>query len=170
MQSMKLLHNWLFENANEQHYIFKLGDLRALLPKLSDSAFKTLLSRSVTAKILTRVCRGIYLFKSAMPADGLLLFHVAAILRADEFNYVSLETVLSDSGIISQVPINWITIMSSGRSNIISCGEFGTIEFIHTNKKPHDLIQQLSYDNNCGLWRANIKISFTRYAKMPAKL
>jgi hypothetical protein len=37
-----------------------------------------------------------------MPTDGLLLFHAASCLRAHQFNYISLGTVLSDSGIISQ--------------------------------------------------------------------
>lgn len=36
--------------------------------------------------------------------------------------------------IISQIPINRITLMSSGRSSIINCGTFGSIEFIHTKK------------------------------------
>jgi len=94
-----------------------------------------------------------------MNYDGLMLFHIAAHLRANELNYISLETALSDAGIISQIPVNWISIMSSGRSNIISCGEFGTIEFVHTNQKPNDIMYQLSYDKNCGLWRANVSLA-----------
>ena len=84
-----------------------------------------------------------------MNYDGLMLFHIAAHLRANELNYISLETALSDAGIISQIPMHWISIKSSGRSNIISCGEFGTIEFVHTNQKPYDIMNQLSYDK---LW------------------
>lgn len=159
MQPIKHLSNWLYENANEKHFIFTLTDLRALCTDLSDAAFKTLLSRAVTSAILTRVCRGVYLLKKALPLDGLLLFHVAALMRADSFNYISLETVLSDVGVISQVPINRIFIMSSGRSNVISCGEFGTIEFIHTKQKPKNLIHQLKYDSNCGLWRADVALA-----------
>lgn len=159
MQPIKYLGSWLFEHANEKHFLFKLTDLRALCPHLSESSFKTLLSRAASAGIVTRVCRGIYLFKKALPPDGLLLFHVAALLRADTFNYISLETILSDSGVISQIPINWITIMSSGRSNIISCGTFGTIEFIHTSRKPADLMHQLTYDSSCGLWRASVALA-----------
>ncbi|MFV9956330.1 MAG: hypothetical protein AB8V23_04710 [Candidatus Midichloria sp.] len=36
--------------------------------------------------------------------------------------------------------------MSSGRSNIISCGKFGTIEFVHTKQKPDSIMPQLEYD------------------------
>lgn len=91
-----------------------------------------------------------------MPKDGLLLYHAAALLRADKFNYISLETALSDAGVISQIPLNWISMMSSGRSSTISCGEFGNIEYVHTQQKPTFLSPQLTYDHRCGLWRANV--------------
>jgi predicted transcriptional regulator of viral defense system len=159
MQPIKYLSQWLSENANGKHYLFTLHDLRALFTELTDTAFKTLLSRAVASKLLVRLCRGLYLYQKALPRDGLLLFHAAAILRADEFNYISLETALSAAGVISQIPMNWITIMSSGRSNSISCGDFGTIEFIHTNQKPKSLVNQLIYDEQCGIWRAKIKLA-----------
>lgn len=159
MHPTKYLELWLSENANDKHYLFTLQDLRALYPTLSNSAFKTLLSRAVRSGLLLRLCRGVYLYKKSASLDGLLLFHAAALLRAKAFNYISLETVLSDAGIISQIPMNWISIMSSGRSRIMSCGDFGTIEFIHTDQKPIDLINQLTYDHHCGLWRANIALA-----------
>lgn len=118
-----------------------------------------LLRRAVRARLLARVCRGLYLYIKAKPTDGLLLFHAAALLRANALNYISLETVLSDAGVISQVPMNWISMMSSGRSNTISCGEFGTIEFVHTSRKPAQLIKQLTYDHRCGLWRAHVALA-----------
>lgn len=157
MQPIKHLSQWLSENANNNHYIFTLRDLRPLFTDLSEASFKTLLSRAVRSKVLIRLCRGLYLYPKTQPNDGLLLFHAAAILRAEEFNYISLETALSDAGVISQIPMNFITIMSSGRSNTISCGDFGTIEFVHTNQKPNDLIDNLIYDHHCGMWHANTK-------------
>ena len=84
-----------------------------------------------------------------------LLGHTAARLRASHFNYLSLETVLSDAGIISQIPVSRITLMSSGRSNVISCGVYGSIEFVHTRKMAGDLAADLSYDKEVGLWRAS---------------
>lgn len=158
-QSIKILSQWLQERKKDERYLFTLLDLRALFPQLSDSAFKTLMSRAVRSELLLRVCRGVYLYKSALPKDGLLLYRVAALLRADHFNYISLETALSDAGVISQVPINWITIMSSGRSSTISCGEFGTIEYLHTRQGPEEVFSQLTYDPNCGLWRAGVRLA-----------
>jgi hypothetical protein len=159
MQPIKCISQWLLQNAGDKHYLFTMHDLRSLCPDLSDTAFKTLLSRAVRSKLLIRLCRGLYLYKKALPPDGLLLFHAAAMLRADKFNYISLETNLSNLGIIYQIPINWISIMSSGRSNIISCGDFGTIEFVHTSQKPTELLDQLVYDHACGLWRANAALA-----------
>lgn len=140
--------------ASEERYLFTPDDIRALVPDISDGAYKTLLSRAASDGYLARVCRGLYLFEAARPASGLVLFHAAARLRAMQFNYISLETALSDCGVISQIPINWITLMSSGRSNSISCGRWGTIEFVHTRQKPQDLIGQVHYDSQCRLWRA----------------
>lgn len=159
MQPIRQLTENLSKLANENRYLFALSDLRSLLPDLSSSAFKTLLSRAVRQRIFDRICRGIYCYNSTSVPRGLLLFHTAARLRADYFNYISLETVLSELGIISQVPINWISIVSSGCSNIVSCGEFGTIEFIHTSQKPNILLHQLEYDERYHLWRANAQLA-----------
>lgn len=90
---------------------------------------------------------------------GLLLYRVAARLRAHEFNYISLESVLSDAGVISQIPMNWITLMSSGRSHIIDCGNWGHIEFIHTKKTLAKLEPHLIYDKKCGLWRSSVAMA-----------
>jgi len=158
MQPMKVLVTWLEKFADSEHYLFTLNDLRALFPALSHSAFKTLLSRVVGAGYLGRVCRGLYIYKP-FSSSGLVLFHAAALLRANEFNYISLETALSDAGVISQIPINWISIMSSGRSNVVSCGVFGTIEFVHTNQKPDRIMQQLHYDAKCKHWRATVSLA-----------
>ena len=92
------------------------------------------------------------------PAEH-LLFHAAARLRASEFNYISLETALSDAGLISQIPIQWITLMSSGRSHIVNCGDYGKIEFIHTAQRPENLATELTFDTDRRLWRASVSLA-----------
>ncbi len=156
MQPIRHLMQSLATLASAEHCLFTPSDLRALLPGLSASAFKTLLSRAAESGGLARVCRGLYLYQPAARADGLLLFHAAARLRADEFNYISLETALSEAGVISQIPVNWISVMSSGRSNVISCGRWGTIEFVHTRQRPEKLTGLVHYDARCKLWRASV--------------
>lgn len=156
MPPLRHLMQSLAALASPERYLFVPDDLRALLPKLSASAFKTLLSRAVKQGYLARVCRGLYLYRQVAMPSGLLLFHAAARLRADGLNYLSLETVLSDAGVISQVPMNMIFVMSSGRSSVISCGRWGTIAFVHTRQQANDLVGHLHYDVQCHLWRASV--------------
>ena len=159
MQPVKILTQTLASLADEERYLFSLNDLRTILPELSYSAFKSLLARSGKNGLLKRVCRGIYLYPNVNYPSGSVLYHTAARLRADYFNYLSLETVLSDAGVISQIPLNWIAIMSSGRSSIIECGEFGHIEFVHTKKSQSEAASQISYDSHNRLWRASVALA-----------
>ena len=156
MQPIKQLHHIISKLANKEHYLFSLNDLRGASPEQTQGAFKTLISRAVKDGFLRRVCRGLYFYPKVSYESGLILYHAAARLRAHEFNYISLESVLSDAGVISQIPMNWITLMSSGRSNIINCGTWGHIEFIHTQNSPTSLACQLTYDSHCHLWRASV--------------
>jgi len=154
MQSIKILRIALENLCSPDHYLFALSDFRALLPDLKENSLKTLLSRAQADGLLKRVCRGIYLYERVDHPHGYILYHTASRLRAEHFNYISLETVLSDEGIISQLPINRITLMSSGRSSIIDCAAFGSIEFVHTKKRPERVSTRLIYDKSCRLWRA----------------
>jgi len=159
MQPIRHLTRSLERLATAEHYLFTPNDLRALFPNTSTSAFKTLLSRAERSGHLARVCRGLYLYDRVDYPRGLVLFDAAARLRADTFNYSSLETVLSDAGAISQMPIDSITVMSSGRSGTIRCGAWGTIAFVHTRKGPDDVGNQLHYDQRCHLWRASVGLA-----------
>lgn len=158
-QPLQRLWQGLDRLATPERYLFTPADMRALVADISDEAYRALLSRAGKSGKLERVCRGLYIYHPAKPVPGRLLFHAAARLRVHEFNYISLETALSDSGIISQIPMNWITLMSSGRSSIINCGHWGNIEFIHTSQKPAELVQHLHYDSPCRLWRASTHLA-----------
>ena len=153
VQPIRKLRDTLAALAERDHCLFTASDLAAALPDCRQ--LPLLLSRAVKAGILQRVCKGVYLYPIRDYPRGNLLFHAAARLRAGECNYISLETALSDAGLISQVPINWITLMSSGRSHVVDCGVFGSIEFVHTARPAGDLVGELPYDATCHLWRAS---------------
>jgi len=154
MNAISILDNQLYSLAGEESYLYTPEDMRCLFGSLSAGAFRSLLKRAQAAGVLRSVCRGLYLYTKSRHHTGDLLFHAAARLRCGCFNYISLETALSDAGIISQIPLQWITIMSSGRSSTIRCNSFGTIEFVHTQKAAGDLAGALVYDRRCRLWRA----------------
>ena len=49
--------------------------------------------------------------------------------------------------------------MTSGRSGVIRCGKYGSIEFTHTKKKLMDLGPLLTYDFRYRLWRASAQLA-----------
>jgi predicted transcriptional regulator of viral defense system len=157
MQPLKQLSETLRSLAGPEHCLFAPSDLAAAVPECGQLA--VLLSRATKAGLLKRVCRGIYLYPVPGYPAGSLLFHAAARLRAGEFNYISLETALSDAGVISQVPMNWISLMTSGRSHVVDCGDYGHIEFVHTTQRPEDIRGELTYDPERHLWRASVRQS-----------
>ena len=159
MTPLNQLSETLRAVASPKHYLFTLSDLSSVLPNHSRAALLIILSRAVKKGLLERVCRGLYLCPDANPQDGLLLYHAAARLRASDFNYLSLESVLSDAGVISQIPMGWITLMSSGRNRIVDCGRFGRIEYIHTRRPAAKLAKQLSWDGRTHLWRASVALA-----------
>lgn len=159
MQPIKQFAEVLENLADPEHYLFSLRDLSGAMPEQSAVAFKAMLRRAEKNGLLRRVCRGLYLYPKVEYPAGLVLYHAAARLRAHDFNYISLESALSDAGVISQIPMNWITLMSSGRSYIFDCGTFGHIECIHTKKTPEQVASQISYDSRCHLWRASVDLA-----------
>lgn len=165
MTHLSTLQSWLFENSSETRYLFLLSDLKALFPYMSDGAFKTFLSRAAHQKILEKVCRNVFGFNIKKNSNGQLLFHIVGKLRASDFNYISLESVLSEMGIISQIPQNRVFIMSTGRSQVIDCKQYGSIEFVHTKTKFDKILDHLVYDPKMRLWKADIKLAIKDMAK-----
>jgi len=159
MQSIQVLRENLEKLASTEHYLFSVSDFSALFPNKSFSALLVLLGRAVNNGTLERVCRGYYVYKKIAYPRDLILYHLAGRLRVNVFCYLSLESVLSENGILSQIPINCVTLMTTGRSGIINCGKFGSIEFTHTKKSPVDIRHLLSYDFRYRLWRASTELA-----------
>lgn len=156
MQPIRQLMDVVSELASPQACLFTPNDLRSILPDHSATAFNTLLSRAAREGHFTKICRGLYLYEKAKPDRGLVLLRAVSKLRPLALNYLSLETVLSDAGVMSQIPINRIMVMSSGRSSIIDCGSWGSIEFVKTRQLPNDLVGHLVYDSRARCWRASV--------------
>ncbi len=159
MQSIARLGSILERIADPDHYLFATRDFVPAFPDLTEAALNALLSRASRSGLVERVCKGIYLYPKADYEHGLELYHAAARLRADNLNYISLETALSDAGVISQIPFGWVTLMSTGRSHTVDCGRFGEVEFVHTTRRARSLHGMLSYDERCRLWRASIPLA-----------
>ncbi len=116
-------------------YVFSRQNLRTVFPSDSEKTFTEGLGRMVRAGILQRAARGVYVNEGAKSRDGWTIERVALALRPADLSYVSLESALSEYGIISQIPVGRITLMTTGRSGVFET-PYGTIEFVHTDRSP----------------------------------
>lgn len=122
-------------------YVYLKRDLR----KLFDEPEQTLndsLDRLVNAKVLVRVARGVFVYQlSAHIGEGTLDL-IARSLRRGYLTYESLESALSSYGVITQIPVERRTYMTTGREGIYVT-PFGTIEFTHTSLQPSRILPDL---------------------------
>jgi predicted transcriptional regulator of viral defense system len=121
-------------------FVITTKDLRCWFSYEPEKTFKSALSRHVKEGILEHPCRGIYINPYAKSRDSYVLEHIAKALRKGEYNYISLESLLSEIGLISQVPINLLTVMTTGRSQYYKT-PYGNIEFTHTNKSIANILK-----------------------------
>lgn len=120
-------------------YVFTLADLSKIFAEDNPKTLKAGLNRRVKEGVLTRPVRGVYLFNYAHSRDGHTIEHIARALRRGEYNYISLESALSEYGVISQIPIDRITVMTTGRKGTYHT-PFGTVEFTHTKRSQQDIL------------------------------
>ena len=98
------------------------------------------IARLAAGGILVRVSRDVYWFDAASP-DGIpAIEEVAAVLRSGEFNYIGMESAASLWSIISQIPVDRLTVVTTGREGEFKT-PFGVIEFTHTARNPLDIIE-----------------------------
>lgn len=88
------------------------------------------LNRQVKNGIIIRIARGIYYNPRAKNQPDNLLFNIACRLRDYRDFYLSLESVLSEEGVISQIP-NRLTFISQSKSAVFHT-PLGIIEFTKT--------------------------------------
>lgn len=131
----------------QQQFVFSVSELQRWFDTEPLKTFKESLGRHIKNGLLVHACRGVYWNPRARSKDAYLLEHIAKTLRVGEYNYVSLESLLSEAGVISQVPLSRLTVMTTGRSQIFKT-PYGTIEFTHTHKSIIEILKgtaKLSY-------------------------
>ena len=96
-------------------YVFIHRDLAKVFHEDSSRSLTDSLARLVKVGILERVARGVYVYAlSRQKNTSNTLDLIAIALRRGEYNYVSLESALSAYGVISQIPIDRLTLMTTG--------------------------------------------------------
>lgn len=121
-------------------YVFSRRELAKFFPQDSAKAFSESLNRHVHHGLIERACRSVYVNQTAASFDGSAIDRIAQILRSGCYNYVSLESALSDYGAISQVPVGRLTVMTTGRSGVYHT-PYGTIEFTHTKRSVENILE-----------------------------
>jgi len=116
-------------------------DLAKILGLTGDAMLNTSLQRLVASGVLVRAAQGVYVFAHSRNIGATTIEDVALALRRGEYVFESLESALSQWGRISQIPIDRVTLMTTGRK-----GEFktpyGVIEFVHTSSTPLQIISR----------------------------
>jgi len=138
MDQLTAIHT--FDKFSKQgKNIFLTRDLEMIFPEESSKTLQKSVDRLIGSKILQRASKDIYVYTRSS-LGPYPLESIAVNLRRGEYNYISLESALSQYGVISQIPIDRLTVMSTGRS-----GEFvtpwGGIEITHTSRMPSEIIR-----------------------------
>lgn len=124
------------------HYVYARGDLAKMFHEDSPRTLQAGLERLVSKKILLRVARRIYVYALSRNIGGDTLEQIARTIRRGEYNYVSLESALSEYGMISQILMDRLTVMTTGRKGEYKTA-FGVIEFTHTARAVSDIIDSI---------------------------
>lgn len=143
LQAIRVLRAW----DKKGWCVFTKHMLAKLFPEDNSKTFTEGLNRLVKEAILQRACRGIYVNKEATCFDRYVIERIAKVLRPGEYNYVSLESMLSEYGIISQIPVDRLTIMTTGREGIYKT-PYGTIEMTHTKRSVSDILSNTKIIEN----------------------
>jgi hypothetical protein len=113
-------------------WAFTPATFSALLGDVEPGYLRLMMKRLTDQGVLTRAARGVYVnpYARSLPPDlrgGLIRF-----LRPREISYLSLESKLSEAGIISQVTTA-LTCMTTGAPGRFDT-PWGAIEFTHTDR------------------------------------
>ena len=131
---LQVLTNW----DRRERCVYTLGDLARLFPEDAPATLQAGVERQMRAGVLKRACRGVYVYPLGRSFGADVIERVAVALRRSEYNYVSLESALSEYSIISQVPFS-LTVMTTGRGGSIRT-RYGTIEFTHTERSGDSIL------------------------------
>ena len=121
----------LTEQAASGRAVFTRRDLERMFRTDRPAARAATLKRLVQSDWLRPAARGVYVYPAGLRNDGYDLERIARAIRRGDYSYVSLESALSEWGAISQLPMGYLTLMTTGRKGVFPT-PWGTIEFTHS--------------------------------------
>jgi predicted transcriptional regulator of viral defense system len=118
MKKLELIQR-LAELDRRGVYVLARRDIEKLFPEENVKSMDQSLKRMVADGLLQRVARGLYLNPAASNKNRWVAEEIAKALRPGKLSYVSLESILSEYGVISQIPVNRMTVMTTGASGLV---------------------------------------------------
>jgi predicted transcriptional regulator of viral defense system len=134
----------LKQQAGLGRFVFLKTDLAKLFPDERSKALSEALARLVKAGLLVHAAHGVYLNPMFR---GDVLEHISRAMRRGKYNYISLESILSEYGLISQIPTDHLTLMTTGKGGVYKT-PYGVIEFTHTKRSIADILNSTMKDKN----------------------
>jgi len=131
--------------AKQGVWLFTQMMIAELFPGENIRSIRASITRHTKSGIIVPIAKGIYANERASSISAHKLEAVVAYLRPGQINYVSQETRLSELGIISQIPVSRLTVMTTGRSGLIET-PYGTIELTSTKRKLEAILSGVTYD------------------------
>src|ERR1700730_3398610 len=122
----------LLEADRKSIWAFTPATFGALLGQMEPNYLKLMMKRLTDQGVLIRAARGVYVNPHARSTPTDLRSGLIRYLRPREISYVSLESRLSEVGVISQVATA-LTCMTTGSSGRFDT-PWGAIEFTHTDR------------------------------------
>lgn len=130
----------LMELDRKGRHVYTTQDLATAFGGEQGRTLEATIQRLTKAGIIERATKGVYVFNLSKHKGADTLELVARALRRGEFSYVSLESALSEYGVISQIPVGRITLITTGRKGEYRT-PYGVIEFTHTKRPLSDILE-----------------------------
>ncbi|WOG29564.1 type IV toxin-antitoxin system AbiEi family antitoxin [Endozoicomonas sp. 8E] len=129
------------------------AELAYMIGERLTPAFTKFLTVCAKKGLIRRVAKGVFESTLTPPDPTTAIYKIAKKLRANVISYISLESQLSHTGDISQIPMGRLTIVTKGRSGTFST-PYGVIEFTHSKKTIRNIAPNLYFDESVGMYRA----------------
>ncbi len=130
------------------------GNLVPIDASLARSAARSI-QKLVEDAGLRHISRGLYVDSRSPSVPARTLEALVDHLRPWDFNYLSLESVLHEADMISQIP-QALTVVTTGRERRYET-DYGTIEFVHSKRDQKTLAAGVMYDEDRKLHVASPK-------------
>ncbi len=150
MKAAELLAVLDEQDRENRLWLFTPASFRVLFPEESEDSLKMSLRRHVKSGLLRQVKKGLYANERARCAPSDKLPALVPFLKPGDINYLSQESRLSQLGLISQMPLNYLSIMTRGNTQTFNT-LYGKVQFTHTKRPMAFILDHTTVDRETGL-------------------